>query len=142
MTRSDPFLNDADLKFLKAVTSGDFKHSKYFREKDDEEVSGIADNVRKAGHHVCHLFVKIEVPDHPPHWKAFYYMEGDDVMRHFGDDAEVRFPSPSLTVRPRTEVRASMPREPVASIETSADAAIGPEEAVITYALLSILGSM
>lgn len=140
MASSYAFLNDAQQKFLLAITSGNFKYSKYFKEKADDEVTAIADDVRKAGHPICHVFVKDEVPGHPPRWMTFYFMEGDDVWRYFGNDAELRFPSTPLKALLRNDEQATVRNKSTVPQNVSAEAVIRPKKNVVSYALLEKMG--
>lgn len=100
MTSSYPSLNDAQQKFLQAVTSGNFKYSEFYQEVDDASVTAIADKVRAAGIPLCCAYIEEAVPGQQPRLMAYYFLEDQDFWSLIGEGVDVYFPRPSLKLAP------------------------------------------
>jgi hypothetical protein len=102
MTNSASPLNDDELKFLQAVTGGNFKQSEFYQEVDNANVTVIADNVRAAGTSLCCAYIEEEVPGHPPRLMAYYFLEDQDFWSLIGEGVDVYFSRPSFKLIPPT----------------------------------------
>jgi hypothetical protein len=130
MTSPDAPLNDDELKFLQAVTGGNFKQSEFYQEVDNANVTVIADNVRAAGTPLCCAYIEEEVPGHPPRLMVYYFLEDQDFWSLIGEGVDVYFPRPSFKLIPPTTDESNM------SLEESA-----PRKSAWNEALIEALAS-